>query len=68
MLLEVSPYHITQDGPGSIEMIFFIVFCVIAFLLRKNRYWYWMWYCLMSIIIAVGIILTAEKVKKWWQK
>jgi len=61
-----------DDGPSTISMIAFVSVIVIAFLLRKNQYFSWMWRIIVAFFIALFVVLMIGRVKKgikeWWKK
>jgi hypothetical protein len=53
-------------------IVFFVVWFVLAILLRKNQYFGWMWRLTKFFFLALIICLFADRLKKgikdWWNK
>jgi len=57
---------------SKIGLLFFFIFVVIAFLLRNNKYFRWMWLLVKGFFIVLLFTLFADRwknnFKQWWNK
>ena len=54
----------TEDAPSTFAQIVFVAVIVIAFLLRKNPYLWWIWFVIKCFFIALAATLIMGRVKK----
>ena len=55
-----------------LTIVFFVSWMVTAFLLRKNKYWSWMWKITIGLFVVLLFTLLADRfknrMKEWWKE
>lgn len=61
-----------NPNPLELEHYCVIFIFVVAYLLRNNKYFSWVWFIIKYFLLILILILAAEQIKKglkdWWDK